>query len=335
MKSSSNIPSTTSRFRSYYWIFVMTIMVIGVSLGTWWRHQQKHDRTDRHSERSQNTGYQSPPPDTTEDIRQEAVQKQIVLATTEIPAENVREPNETSSVVSGHFTGDDPGFRLCAMTSGGAKQISVGVVDRKTGKVNLLKPGDRTATGWRLVSARFKEETALFEKDGQEYTASLEQGERNPPAVEHSAVTGKSDMKPTSPPASNRLAATEPKPVFSNRVYHVEGFEPVAINAISDTPEFVEVKTGGETYALRRDIVESIFKAENLTTEDQLRMMVSYPGLATVGPGRKSSEQAIDAERQLAEQLIPPTNTPPLAELEQLRKNFVPPPLPDSYPKKP
>ncbi len=230
---------------------------------------------------------------------------------------------------------------MCALTRGRAEQVSVGIADRATGRGDLLRAGDITADGWRLVSANFENETALFEKDGREYIAHLEQRaalpvataspvppetrtESQPPVVEATATTGK-----TAP------AATAPMPVFSNRVYHVEGFEPVAVSAAQDSSEFVEVKTGGETYALRREIVESIFKVDNLTTEERLWMMVSYPGLAAVGPGQVSPEQASEAERKLKEMLAPPTNTPPLEELERLRANFIPPSPPENAPTKP
>ena len=231
---------------------------------------------------------------------------------------------------------------MCALTRGRADQVSVGIADRATGRGDLLRAGDITADGWRLISANFEKETALFEKDGREYIAHLEKGaalplataspvppeprtESQPPVVEATATTLRTTTS----------ATAAPLPVFSNRVYHVEGFEPVAVSAAQDSSEFVEVKTGGETYALRREIVESIFKVDNLTTEERLWMMVSYPGLAAVGPGQVSSEQVSEAERKLKEMLVPPTNTPPMEELERLRENFIPSSPPENAPPKP
>jgi hypothetical protein len=212
----------------------------------------------------------------------------------------------------------------------------------------LLRSGDITADGWRLVSANFENETALFEKDGREYTAHLEQGAARPVAAASPEAGAlpvtpgprteqrQPDVEAAATTAKAMTTATDsPLPLFSNRVYHVEGFEPVAVNAVKDSTEFVEVKTGGETYALRREIVEAIFKVDNLTTEERLWMMVSYPGVAAVAPGQTSSEQAVEAERKLKEMLVPPTNTPPLEELERLRENFIPSSPPESAPPKP
>lgn len=239
------------------------------------------------------------------------------------PPRQVMEPfedgKEPVDLPAGDLSVETPDFIMSAMTRGRAEHISVGIADPKTGRGDMLRPGDRSFDGWRFISADFDRETALFEKDGREYTAHLERGATTELALTQPADHG-SPRASADPASIPQVPSVElpPPAAFSQRVYHVEGFEPVALSPVKGSPEFVEIKTGNETYALRLDIVEAILSTERLTTEERLRMMVAFPGLATVAPGQSASEQAAKAERQMAEILVPPTNTPPLEELHRL-----------------
>ena len=244
-----------------------------------------------------------------------------------------------------------PSFRLSAMSGSGGANDAVGIVDRKTGAgYRRLKIGD-SADGWRLVSIDFDRETALFQKSDQTFTARMETGEsilppqiqaaqpptsaprpdsRPPPAgspsVESPPRVGDS-LASASPAESKRPAPSAP---FSNVSFRVDSGESVSVRGVSSAPDFVEIQTGNERYALRRGIAESIMTIDNLTPDDRLWMMVSYPGLVQILPGEDPARQASEAERLLAEELVPPTNRPDVEELNRLLENFVasPPPSP-------
>lgn len=230
--------------------------------------------------------------------------------------------------------GDAPAFRLSAMTKRG-ERISVGIVDRKTGHGRMLRPGESSADGWRLVSVQFDEETAVFEKDGREYTAPMERGEANLFAADLPDGSSAPDGAVVSVPPATPRRATEPQAAFSNRVYEVEGLEPVAVNAVPGNLNILEIKTGGETFAMRREIVENILQVERLSTEDKMWMLISFPGLVEVQPGEDPTALTEQSEEEMAKILVPPTNAPPLEDLNRAVENFKNIHPPDLNPPKP
>jgi hypothetical protein len=222
----------------------------------------------------------------------------------------------------------DPGFRMCAMTSNPSGEPTVGLVYRETGAAEFLHVGDHTENGWLLSATDFDNETAFFKKDDNTYVAHLEQNSIDDTVVLSDA---QSTIKPVAPAAHPKSTHTA-SGAFSNRVFQLEDGETFAINAVDNNADFVKIKTGNETYSLRREIVDTILTTENLTTEERLLMIISFPSLASVPPGLSAAEQAMAAEQELSERLIPPTETPPMDELERLRNQFTPPssPHPDS-----
>ena len=226
---------------------------------------------------------------------------------------------------------EPPSFRLSSMAGGWGDSDSVGIADRKTGLGHSLKVGDKTTDGWKLVSIDFDQESATFEKAGQLFVATLEEGE---------SITQAPILSPSSPPTGNASptsAPTELKEVnlsvpFSNRVFRTESGEEVAVRRVERSPKVVEVQTEGKRFAIRRSVAERILTLDNLSQDDRLWMMVSYPGLVELLPGEDATEQSNLAEEQLAEMLTPPTNKPPLEELDRLLENFVEPPPPPEAP---
>ena len=229
---------------------------------------------------------------------------------------------------------EPPSFRLSSMTGGWGDNDSVGIADRKTGQGNSLKIGDKTTDGWKLTAIDFDQETATFEKAGQFFVAALEEGESITPSPLPSSSPPSTTPAGPSPTAS---APAEIKEVnlsvpFSNRVFRTEGGEEVAVRRVERSPKVVEVQTEGKRFAIRRSIAERILALDNLSQDDRLWMMISYPGLVELLPGEDAAAQSNLAEEQLAEMLTPPTNKPPIEELDRLLQNFVEPPPPPETP---
>ena len=222
------------------------------------------------------------------------------------------------------------------MSGGWGRNDSVGIVDKQTGQTGSLRIGDKTADGWRLVSVNFDEETATFDKEGRAYVARLEQGDS--PQVPPSPPNVAPPAQQTAAASAPLVAGTEEDEPdlslpFSNRTFRVESGEEYSLKGVDRSPEVVEVRTSQERFALRRTIAESILRLDNMTPDDRLWMMVSYPGLIPLNPGEDAVELSAEAEQQLAEIINnPPTNTPSLEELNRLKENFVEPPPPPETP---
>ena len=246
-----------------------------------------------------------------------------------------------------------PAFRLSALFDPPGGTPAVGIVHRASGDSYKISVGDKSFDGWQLVSVDFDDESALFQKDGASATVRMEQGSPTPPAsVPPSSppLAGPSSpppsmrpqppsslppsaQNPASPSTPGVSASSSPRPFdpsrpFSNLSFRVDSGETVSVRGVDRSPEVVEVTAGPDHYALRRSIAESILSIENLTPEDRLWMMVSYPGLVEVRPGEDPAELSAEAERQLADLLIPPTNRPPVEELPALVEKFFQSPPP-------
>ena len=225
---------------------------------------------------------------------------------------------------------EPPSFRLSSMAGGWGDNDSVGIADRKTGQGHSLKIGYKTTDGWKLTAIDFDRETATFEKAGQLFVAALEEGESITPSPLPSASTPAGPAPTVSAPAE--IKEVNLSVPFSNRVFRTEGGEEVAVRRVEHSPKVVEVQTEGKRFAIRRSIAERILALDNLSQDDRLWMMISYPGLVELLPGEDAAAQSNLAEEQLAEMLTPPTNKPPIEELDLLLKNFVEPPPPPETP---
>ena len=191
-----------------------------------------------------------------------------------------------------------------------------------------MKVGDKTTDGWKLVSIDIDRETATFEKGEQFFVSTLEEGESVTPSLTPPATPTGTASPTSAPPEIEEVNLSIP---FSNRVFRTEGGEEVSVRRVERSSQVVEVQTEGKRFAIRRSIAEHILKIGNLSQDDRLWMMVSYPGLVELLPGEDAAEQSKLAEEQLAEMLTPPTNKPPLEELDRLLENFVEP-LPPTTP---
>jgi len=203
---------------------------------------------------------------------------------------------------------EEPDFRMCTMTEQGTTQISVGIVNKTTGYSRLLRTGDRTADGFVLEFADFERETAVFTKNGGQYTMYIEQG---------ADIT--EPMLPMDKRVETRAPAHSSKETFRDMVLRTEAGDEAVLTIAAQNPEFIEIKMNGETLAIRRRIVENIISMEHVTPEEQLQMLLTYPEIALIQPGEDISERVDEVEHELAAQLIPPTNPPPLDKLEAIR----------------
>jgi len=233
---------------------------------------------------------------------------------------NEIEPEYVDAVGDPAFA--EPTFRLCAILSGAGHAPSVGIVDRETGRGSLLKVGDSSRDGWRLASVDFGRERATFEKQRHCHTMHLEIVESftddaiKPMPSQHATEDGAS--RQSSSLFKNRGLAE----AFGESILLDERGEEVSLRGVDGAPEVVEFRAGGNRYALRRDIVETILSIQNLAPEDRLGMLFSYPGVAQVLPDQDAATQASEAERKLSEELIPPTNTPSIKSLHLLMERI-------------
>ncbi len=211
------------------------------------------------------------------------------------------------------------------MAGGWGNNNSVGIVDRKTGQGISLQIGDKTTDGWKLLSIDFDQETATFEKSGKRFVAALEEGIAILPSPLATTPPIRDASATSAPPEIEEVNLSIP---FSNRVFRTEGGEEVSVRRVERSSKVVEVQTEGKRFAIRRSIAERILNISNLSQDDRLWMMVSYPGLVELLPGEDAAQQSELAEEQLAEMLTPPTNKPPIEELDRLLENFIEPPPP-------
>ena len=223
-------------------------------------------------------------------------------------------------------TVEEPQFRLSSMAGGWGNDNSIGIVDRKTGQGSSLKVGDQIPGGWKLIAIDFDQETARFENKGKIFVATLEEGV---PVLQPSSSPSSQTATTATPPTPS----TEPQEMeevnlsipFSNRLFRTEDGNEVSVRRVERSPKVVELQTEGKRFAIRRSIAERVLSIGNLSADDRLWMMVSYPGLVELLPGEDAAEQSNLAEEQLAEMLTPPTNKPPIEELNRLLENFVEP----------
>ncbi len=236
----------------------------------------------------------------------------------------------------------EPGFRLSAMISGSGEPDSIWIVDRKAGEGHLrLGIGDTTPDGWRLLEINLAGETATFQKQGQTYVARMEGGSPSLPSESPPSLSAEAEQllatrrdlqveaapEPVIPPEEQRLP-TQPSDLaggrvfsepFRNRTLLTDSGGIVMLQGVDHAPEIVEIVTGADRYAIRRDIAESILQVDDLTSDERLEILESYPGLVKVSPDEDPAEQAVKAERELAEILqSPPDEPPPIEELDQL-----------------
>jgi hypothetical protein len=229
-----------------------------------------------------------------------------------------------------------PTFRVSGMLQSATRGESVGIVDRQTGgNYQSLRLGETSPDGWMLVSMNFDNESAVFEKDGQRHAARIETGVGAPsPASTADAPPAAADLREEAvvqPPERQKPSRADraqtppqpPPPPFSNRSFRIESGAEVAVSALDHAPAVVEVRTGAERFALRRTIADSILAIENVSPDDRLRMMASFPAAVAVYPGEDAGELSAEAERLLAEMLTPPTNRVPVEELPELIDRFI------------
>jgi hypothetical protein len=247
--------------------------------------------------------------------------------------------NAPVAVPSAHAAGSaappDCNLRITAMTRFGANDVVIGVEDRLTRQTQMLRVGDAAGNGWTLVAVDFVGESAVFQQADIRHTAYLEKGVARQPET----------ASPGSPPnpegareaLSSEASAGQCAPdAFSNQVLVVDGSVEVVVSGVKHAPKFVEVKTAGSTFALRREIAENILKMDSIAPEQKLQMLLTYPGAATVDDGQDPARQAADAEASLAQTLThPPEDRPSLDDLERLVKDnpeIPPPPMPVKEP---
>lgn len=250
---------------------------------------------------------------------------------------------------------EEPGIRLIAMTGGRGNHDIVWILDQTGGEnIHPLSIGDSTFDGWRLIEIQVDQETATFEKEGCFHIARMEAASPAVPAekplpipeadrTQTLAARNTSQLE-TSPrpvvPPGERPLPSKPSDLAGDRVYSepfrnqtilADSGNVVVLQGVTHAPEIVEIVAGHDRFAIRRDIAESILQLDDLSPDERLDMLESYPGLVKVVPGEDSAKQAVNAERQLAEMLVPPTNTPSVEELDELIDQVIdePPSAPD------
>ncbi len=212
-----------------------------------------------------------------------------------------------------------PEFRLCALSGLGKEVVSAGIEIPGSGRTHLLRLGETAPGGWAFVRGDLDMQTAVFEKDGMEHVLRLEAGSRRLTA--ENVISPKMDAKAAVPSGVQPTAAAAHKevPVFQDRVIKMDNLGPVDIQQDKVHPEWVQVKADQSQFVLRREIVDSILKIDRVDEQQHAWMLLSHPLLVEVLPGEDAIRAALNAETELSEIIgNPPTNTPPLDELNRL-----------------
>jgi hypothetical protein len=214
-----------------------------------------------------------------------------------------------------------PGFRLCALTGTGNEAISAGVEEAADGHAYLLRVGEHTASGWTFLHGDMDAETAVFAKDGHEYTLEMQRGSRRLEAVsveDGGAVTER---------ASNQQHRQIPGSgtVFLDRTIEMDSLGPVTIKLDQENTDWVRVKADRSDFMLRREMADAILRVERLGEQDRVWMLLSHPALVKVMPAEDAVRVAQEAETELNEILNnPPTNSPSTEELDKLIEQVQP-----------
>jgi hypothetical protein len=207
------------------------------------------------------------------------------------------------------------------MTRSKSGDVHVGIEDPTTGQGDVLRVGDTTADGWLLVAADFDAEAAIFDRGGHRHTCRVTQ--RESPALPVPSVASHAPARTRHHPLRPSPPDDPPsKPAFSNRVLSTSAGHAIALAGVIGDPYIAELRAGSATYAIRRDVVETILGADGLSADDRARMLCTFPGLISVEDGQSATEQVQTHERRLAEALTPPTNAPSAGQLRAWLEAF-------------
>ena len=317
-----------SSSQSFFWLALTLTIVVGMSLAgilLWVVGKDKSGSSKSHPDPVA-LAEGSAPQKATPDFSKPVARNQVVDSPHTAPVQPAASAEAPAC-----------NLRITAMTRFGTNNVIVGVEHRLTRKTQMMRVGDQAGDGWTLASVDFNRESATFSQQEFRHTAYLEKGAALPQEARlgvNASVPGAQSSEEVEPVT---VARPPYQGVFSNQVLTVEGDREVAVSGVEHAPEYVEVKTAGSNFALRRDIAENILKLESITPEQKLQMLLTYPGATPVDSGQDPAQQAAAAEASLAQTLSqPPETTPSVEELDRLVKELpeIEPP-PEQPPKAP
>jgi hypothetical protein len=193
----------------------------------------------------------------------------------------------------------------------GPNNAAIAVTDKDTGESTILNLGQRTADGYRFMSMDAQSGTARFEKSGRSFSTPFAS-----PTASQNFV--KKPVPTTTAPLISGGYLVSPGPMTPAEVKPVEPFKPVTLQAksgatvnlspIASNPDLVKLDAGGRSYVIPRNITEGMINDPQMTPDEQIERIVTYPNLAEVHPGEDPSAVAVAAEESGLPP--PPPNVP-------------------------
>ena len=238
-----------------------------------------------------------------------------------IPSSRHLKPDTGSPVISTPADSKKPRdvgelpYRICAMTRAKNSDVVIGLVNTANESF-VLKPGQSTPDGFRLVSADFFTEIAKFDRNGQVYLAKLDPGARvetpvpAPPRAPVPPADATDVVAPTEESADS-FAKPQPTLEFTDVVVQTESAGSFAVTTIPNSPTVVQMNKEGQSYALPKQVAQAILNSPRLSADQKHDALMSFPALTEIRQGEDPAARLKEAQIQLSTALVPPTNMPP------------------------
>lgn len=213
---------------------------------------------------------------------------------------------------------EGPKVTVCPTSRIGSDGAAVGITDTTTGESTIIKLGQFTPDGFRLVAVDRGTHTVEFEKNGRTFVTPL-----NVPAAGGASrgvssspgdsvqVAGGGTVSMLSAKRTSAPKATEPfRPVTLQTTVGTA----VNISPVRDNANLVQLDAAGQTYVLPRDLAEAMINDNEMTVDQRANALLTSPDLAEVQPGQDVSAVGEAAREAPAQPPAIPPNVaiPPL-----------------------